>query len=178
MYTFLKELFFGFDPKMADPEMGLVSISVSDIRKENHKLDMYVERHTKNNASLFRKIPNIKRSRNVLYFFSLNYFPTKLHLEREYKIRNLKPANPNLLLKYFLDYRESFKKYSPAISFFKAKKSTNYSALLVYPDRIDVSIYSKQLDQKIQFNKGFYFCGTRRNFLDRFCDSLSLLAPY
>jgi hypothetical protein len=69
MYTFLKELFFGFDPKIADPEMGIVVIKVSDINKENRKLEKYVERHTNNNSKLFKKLPKIKRERNRLYFF-------------------------------------------------------------------------------------------------------------
>jgi hypothetical protein len=58
-----------------------------------------------------------------------------------------------------LDFRESFKKHSPALSFFKAKRPINYSALLVYSDKIDIRIYSEQLDKSNCFDKKFWFCG-------------------
>jgi hypothetical protein len=99
-------------------------------------------------------------------------------LEREYLYRNLEPANPNLLLKYFLDHRKSFKKHSPALSFFKAKKSINYSALLVYPDKINIRIYSEQLDKNNCFDKSFYFYGTKRNIFQRFLDFFSSLTAF
>ena len=179
MFYSLKELIFGLDPKIADPKMGLAIVRVSDIRKENHRLYMYVERHTKNNSSLFKKTPGIKRNRNVLYFFSLNYSPTKADLDREYSIRNLKPANPNLLLKHFLDYKESFKKYSPAMTFFKSKKSINYSTLLIYHHNIDIRIYSKRLDSKNCFDKSFYFCGVKkRDLIGAISNFLSFLANF
>mgnify|MGYP003426900117 FL=1 len=150
MCTF-KEILYGINPKDIDPTIKTVKIQIKDFEKEENKILDFIERNFYFNTHFLKKIPSLEKSfEKTIYFFSLNYDANYIRLCEEYKFRNLKFANPSLLLKFNLDNFKLKKKMINLTCFPSKFKSQHY--VLTFSNKMEKKAVTLDIS-----NKAFFF---------------------
>ena len=167
MCTF-KEFLFGFDPEIIDPNIQKIEFRILKLKQEKKRISKAFKEKLFFNTHFLKKIPQIEKSDNVIYIFSLNYSPKLGRLIEEYRFRNLRPTNAALLLKFNLKNPE-FKEKIPGLTYLDSSKKGKFYYTLSFlkqkgEDKMSLDIITK--DSVI--SKEFYFFGERRlSFLER-----------